>query len=67
MFAPRLIKVHIVWRKVDHYFHGRIIGTHFEETLNLVVSLNIAYVIWDALRMHMQKIYRNMISHLNNK
>jgi len=50
MFAPRLIEVYIVWRKVDHYFHGWIIGTHSKETLNLVVSLNIAYVIWDALK-----------------
>jgi hypothetical protein len=44
-----------------------LIGTLSEETLGLVVSPNLAFAIWNALKMNMQKTHKNRNSPSDNK
>ena len=44
-YIPELTEVLIVWRKADRLLHGCKIGTLSEETLGLVLGLDIAHAI----------------------
>ena len=48
--APRITEAYIPWQKADRLLRGWIIGTLSEETLGLVVGLDIATVVWEALK-----------------
>lgn len=47
---PTLTDAYITWRKADRLLRGWIIGTLFEETLGLVVGLDTASAVWEALK-----------------
>ena len=48
--SPKLTEEYIVWRKADHLLRGWLIGTLSEETLSLVVSPDLAFAVWNALK-----------------
>ncbi|KAJ0028638.1 hypothetical protein Pint_36094 [Pistacia integerrima] len=47
---PQLTNAFITWRKSDRLLRGWIIGTLSEEALSLVVGLDIAHAVWEALK-----------------
>ena len=49
IFVPKLTDIFIAWRKSDRLFRGWIIGTLLEETLKLIVGLDTAHAVWEAL------------------
>jgi hypothetical protein len=48
--APVLTEAFITWRKSDRLLRGWIIGTLSEEALSLVVGLETASAVWEALK-----------------
>ena len=48
--APSMTEAYIAWRKADRLLRGWIIGTLSEETLGLVVGLDTANAVWEALK-----------------
>ena len=49
-FVPKLTDEFIAWRNTDRLLQGWIIATLCEEALGLVVGLDIAHVVWTALK-----------------
>ncbi|KAJ0099696.1 hypothetical protein Patl1_21683 [Pistacia atlantica] len=47
---PQLTDAFITWRKSDRLLRGWIIGTLSEEALSLVVGLDTAHAVWEALK-----------------
>ncbi|KAG5252692.1 Retrovirus-related polyprotein from transposon [Salix suchowensis] len=47
---PRMNEAYITWRKQDRLLRGWLIGTLSEESLGLVVGLDTANAVWDALK-----------------
>lgn len=43
--TQKMIDAYITCRKVDRFLQGWLIGTLFEETLGIVMGLNIAHVV----------------------
>ena len=50
IFVPKLTDEFIAWRNTDRLLQGWIIATLCEEALGLVVGLDIAHVVWTALK-----------------
>jgi len=48
--VPVLTEAFITWRKSDRLLRGWIIGTLSEEALSLVVGLETASAVWEALK-----------------
>lgn len=48
--TPQLTDTFLAWRKSDRLLRGWIIGTLSEETLGLVVGLDTAHAVWEALK-----------------
>jgi len=48
--TTRLTKAYIAWRKADHLLRRWIIETLSKETLGLVVGLEKAHTVWEALK-----------------
>jgi len=48
--TPQLTDAFIAWWKSDRLVRGWIIGTLSEETLRLVVGLDTAHAVWEALK-----------------
>lgn len=48
--TPKLTEEFISWRKSDRLIRGWIIGTLSEEALGLVVGLETAFAVWEALK-----------------
>lgn len=49
-FMPQVTDAYIAWRKSDRLLRGWIIGTLSEETLGLVIGLDTAHAVWEALK-----------------
>ncbi|KAK2458167.1 putative mitochondrial protein [Trifolium repens] len=49
-FVPKLTDEFVAWRKADRLLRGWIIGTLSEEALGLVVGIDTAHAVWDALK-----------------
>ncbi|GAU19509.1 hypothetical protein TSUD_77530 [Trifolium subterraneum] len=49
-FVPKLTDEFVTWRKADRLLRGWIIGTLSEEALGLVVGIDTAHAVWDALK-----------------
>lgn len=48
--TPQLTDAFITWRKTDRLLRGWIIGTLSEEALGIVVGLETAHAVWEALK-----------------
>lgn len=48
--TPQLTYAFIAWRKSDRLLRVWIIGTLSNKTLGLVVSLDTAHAVWEALK-----------------
>ena len=47
---PKLTAEFVTWCKADRFLRGWIIETLSEEALGLVVDLDTAYAVWEALK-----------------
>jgi hypothetical protein len=48
--TPQVTREFIAWQKSDRLLRGWIIGTLSEEALGLVIGLDIALAVWEALK-----------------
>ncbi|CAA0818509.1 Unknown protein [Striga hermonthica] len=49
-FTPQLTKEFVAWKKADCLLRGWLIGTLSEEALGLVIGVDTAFGVWEALK-----------------